>query len=152
MSKKAKITPKRDRYRESVICILRHENRVLLCHKPTRAIDDWGLPGGGTKPGETINQTAQRELQEELGLQPDDYRIDSVSRNRHSYEWSEAMVKKTGFVGQKQHLVKATISPGRKLSLQSDDELDGFVWVLVSDLGFFIDKPELRQLIEKEMI
>ena len=41
-------------------------SRVLLVHRP--AYDDWSFPKGKTEPGETIEQTALREVKEETGL------------------------------------------------------------------------------------
>ena len=39
---------------------------VLLVHRP--AYDDWTLPKGKQEPGETDEETARREVQEETGL------------------------------------------------------------------------------------
>ena len=41
-------------------------SRVLLVHRP--AYDDWSFPKGKADPGETIEQTALREVEEETGL------------------------------------------------------------------------------------
>jgi 8-oxo-dGTP diphosphatase len=39
---------------------------VVLVHRPK--YDDWSLPKGKVEPGETIEQTARREVAEETGL------------------------------------------------------------------------------------
>lgn len=40
--------------------------RVLLHHRTEN--DAWGLPGGVTEPGERVEETAAREVREEVGL------------------------------------------------------------------------------------
>jgi 8-oxo-dGTP pyrophosphatase MutT (NUDIX family) len=55
----------------TVRCILRHEDRFLLVmhrhtHKGRRA--RWGLPGGHVEARERYEDTARRELREELGI------------------------------------------------------------------------------------
>lgn len=42
------------------------ERRVLLVHRPR--YDDWSFPKGKQDPGETIEETALREVKEETGL------------------------------------------------------------------------------------
>jgi len=42
------------------------EAQVLLVHRPR--YDDWSLPKGKADPGETPEQTALREVEEETGL------------------------------------------------------------------------------------
>jgi 8-oxo-dGTP pyrophosphatase MutT (NUDIX family) len=43
-------------------------DRVLLIHFVLPNMTFWATPGGGVEPGETLLQTAQRELKEELGI------------------------------------------------------------------------------------
>lgn len=51
----------------SVTVVIRDDNgRVLLIHKVDN--DLWALPGGGHDPGESITNTAIREVKEETGL------------------------------------------------------------------------------------
>jgi 8-oxo-dGTP pyrophosphatase MutT (NUDIX family) len=47
--------------------VVRRGDDVLLQLRGDNAT--WGLPGGGLHPGETLEQTARRELLEETGLQ-----------------------------------------------------------------------------------
>jgi 8-oxo-dGTP pyrophosphatase MutT (NUDIX family) len=50
-----------------VVLELRNNDvRVVLIHRPK--YDDWSLPKGKAEPGESINETALREVREETGL------------------------------------------------------------------------------------
>jgi 8-oxo-dGTP pyrophosphatase MutT (NUDIX family) len=57
------------RPRQAGRAILRDRNgRVLLIKFVLPNMTFWATPGGGTEVGETLLQTAQRELMEELGI------------------------------------------------------------------------------------
>jgi 8-oxo-dGTP diphosphatase len=56
--------------REVAVAVVVHEGRVLVQTRagPGRYQGYWEFPGGGREPGETVEQCAQRETQEEVGL------------------------------------------------------------------------------------
>lgn len=44
------------------------EGQVLMIRHEGEA-DEWGIPGGGHEPGETMEETARREVREETGVE-----------------------------------------------------------------------------------
>lgn len=54
-------------YRVSIKLVIKNsEDKLLVVMDKTT--NDWEVPGGGLDHGETIKQTAEREIQEELGV------------------------------------------------------------------------------------
>ena len=47
-------------------CVVRHGGRIAVIHRPR--YDDWSLPKGKLDPGETFEQAAVREVEEEIGV------------------------------------------------------------------------------------
>lgn len=57
------------------------DGRVLLIREGGR--DDWGLPGGGNEPAETLAETARRETFEEAGVETELTGVWAAARRRY---------------------------------------------------------------------
>lgn len=55
--------------------IVFRDDSVLLVHRTGDGADDWVLPGGTPRPGESMSSCARREALEEAGLPVDPRRI-----------------------------------------------------------------------------
>lgn len=106
---------------------------VLLVHRPHRL--DWSIPKGRVDPGETIEQTARREVLEETGLACDlgpylghiSYR-DHKQRSKTVWYW--AMEAPSG-----EPVV--------------NDEVDEFVWLGVAVAMERVDYDSDREVLDR---
>jgi 8-oxo-dGTP diphosphatase len=55
--------------------IVTRDRSVLLVHRTYGGADDWVLPGGTPRPGESMAACARREVREETGLEVDPARV-----------------------------------------------------------------------------
>ena len=70
----------------AVVLVLDRRRRLLMMRRGDSG--RWGIPGGFTELGETVEETAQRELAEETGIRARDltlYRVLSGPRFFHRY-------------------------------------------------------------------
>lgn len=76
MAMEAKSTISESVQQRTIVVPLMEDDRgrLLLCKMPnTRGVfpGQWGLPGGGIEPGETMVAALRREMREELGVEID---------------------------------------------------------------------------------
>jgi len=115
-------------YRPNVAIILRNSaGEVLVCERSDWA-GTWQFPQGGVKKGESLLAALHREVEEELGLLPEDYRILS-SRGPYRYEFANGYTK-DGFDGQEQHYFLAELAnPGRAIRFDGAQEFRAARWL-----------------------
>lgn len=106
---------------------------ILLVHRPHR--QDWSIPKGRVDPGETIEQTARREVLEETGLDcelgVDLGHICYYDHKRRSKTvWYWAMESSTG-------------------DPVHNDEVDEFLWLPPDQAASRVDYESDRVLIDR---
>jgi 8-oxo-dGTP pyrophosphatase MutT (NUDIX family) len=67
----------------AAVIVLDSSGRVLLMQRADTG--GWGLPGGFTEPGESLEETARREVMEEVGLELDELTLMSVFSGPEQY-------------------------------------------------------------------
>jgi 8-oxo-dGTP pyrophosphatase MutT (NUDIX family) len=79
-----KIVGKRPLIVAGSLVIVFNSNDEVLFQKRTDT-GDWGLPGGAMEPGESLEETARRELYEETGLKAKDIKLVTVLSGKDMY-------------------------------------------------------------------
>ncbi|MCU1615434.1 MAG: hydrolase [Frankiales bacterium] len=111
---------------------------VLLQHRAVWSHHGgtWGTPGGALHAGEPAHVGALREVQEELGLLPDDVVLGARSVDDHG-GWSYTTVLATP---------ARSIEPG---DLRLNGESEGAAWILLAELDGVPLHPGLAASLDR---
>jgi len=91
-------------YRISVMALIFNEaGDILLGEFAPRG--HWGIPKGGQDPGETQEQTARREIFEELGIKSEDLTTRGQKTKIYTYLWPAWHRQNRGYKGQQIDIV-----------------------------------------------
>ena len=109
------------------------DRRVALVHRPK--YDDWSLPKGKPDSGESIGETALREIREELGIDADFGAFAGITH----YPLSDGRTKVVLFW----HMIKR---PGQS-TFRPNREIDAIEWLIFKDAI-----KKLTHEVEKELL
>ena len=106
---------------------------VVLVHRPR--YDDWSLPKGKLDPGETFEQAALREVEEETGLRCELGRLVGETTYRDNKE--------------RLKLVRFWAMRAGDGEFDPDDEVDELRWVPLADAAPLLSYDFDRELVER---
>ena len=116
-------------YRSNVAGILRNApGQILVCER-LQIEGAWQFPQGGVDEGESLEQALKRELWEEIGVIPEDYRI-VETRGPYRYLFGDGR-RKRGFHGKEQHYFLCEFTgPDSHIDVATEHpEFGGWKWI-----------------------
>ena len=122
-------------FRPNVGIILANDAGQLLWARRVGGRDAWQFPQGGIQRGESPEQALYRELQEEVGLEPDHVEILAATRGWLRYRLPKRFIRKgqnPPCIGQKQKwflLRMLAEDKAVRLDLNDKPEFDHWQWV-----------------------
>lgn len=125
------------------VCETIHE--ILLLHKP-RKRDAWQLPQGGMEEGESVEQAALRELQEEAGLTG--CRVIGTSKRVYQYDFPASFRRFRPDNVKGQHIAFVFALAPKNASITVDGkEVDGYAWVDGEYLPKYITRRQYLEIV-----
>ncbi|MEL7400075.1 MAG: RNA pyrophosphohydrolase [Pseudomonadota bacterium] len=124
-----------DGFRPNVGIILANAQGQLLWARRVGGQDAWQFPQGGINKGESPDQALYRELNEEIGLNPEDVKIVARTRGWLRYRLPKKYLRhgsKPLCIGQKQKwFLLQLLSDDTAIQLENDGvaEFDHWRWV-----------------------
>ena len=124
------------------------EGRILLLKYERDGETLYLFPGGGHDPGETLAETAQREVLEETGLTVEVARLLVVHEHQPSKGIKIPADIRSIYVGDTQRIdfyfeCQVTGEATPNLEVEPDNLHTGFVWVAPDDLESYPIIPEI---------
>lgn len=116
-------------YRSNVAGILRNAaGQILVCER-LNVPGAWQFPQGGVDAGEGLEQALGRELWEEIGVVPEDYRI-IAARGPYRYLFGGGRTKK-GYHGKEQHYFLCEfLAPDSRINVETaHPEFRAWKWI-----------------------
>lgn len=118
--------------------------RYLLLRSALTRRPVWEFPKGGIEAGESLQEAAERELQEEAGLSPGDYLVRPGFREEERYFFTRGEGPERRLI-QKQ--VTYFLAEWRQGEVQISREATRFEWATLEEAQRLLRFPEKRRVL-----
>jgi putative (di)nucleoside polyphosphate hydrolase len=126
-------------YRKNVaVLILNNKQEILMVKMEDRA--SWKFVQGGVKKGESLEETALREIREEVGLTKIKLLAQSAYINK--YDWPKGLQEQKKRRGQKQRFFLAKLIEEQKI-VPLESEIKAWKWVPLDEVERHITCEDL---------
>lgn len=122
------------------------ERRYLLLRSALTRRPVWEFPKGGIEAGETEQEAAERELQEESGLDVDDYRIEPGFREEEHYFFTRGTGAERRLISKQ---VTYFLARWRAGEVQISHESSRFCWATYDEAAHLLRFPQKRRVLER---
>lgn len=139
-------------YRPNVAAILQGPDGRVLIGQRSDYPASWQFPQGGVDEGESLEQAVRREVLEETGVRPEDYRI--VDRTgTHRYDFPTGPDRR-GFAGQEQTYFLCAINGAHPPPFDPGATCGEFLAVRWVEIGNFPLElaPPMKQAVYREVL
>lgn len=146
-----------EEYRANVAALLVNEEGLLLVCERLQHKGAWQFPQGGVDEGEEHDAALLREVQEEVGLWPEDYVVEE-SRGGYCYEFpphvrASKPPHKARFVGQEQRYYLCRVKKGaREVNLMQEPREFGQAQWIEPEKFELSWVPEFKQTVYREVM
>ena len=131
-------------YRKGVAVIIENDkSEILLVNLTSFEEQYFAVPGGGSDEGESVEETAFREVFEELGIARDKLEIIAIAKDpiRFTFKKGPKIMHGVEYVGQEKLYIHAKfLGTDEDIKLASD-EVRAYVWTTVEDMGNYLKFP-----------
>jgi putative (di)nucleoside polyphosphate hydrolase len=127
-------------HRPNIAVILRYNKKFLVVTKPDWKEDWWKFVQGGIHENETPEQTALRELKEEIGS--DNVQILGVSKHDNTYDWPDELLIRAKYKlyrGQTQKFVVADFKGSIEEIHPDEEEISQIKWLSKEEILYLAD-------------
>lgn len=116
------------------------ERKILLQYRRGK----WDLPKGKLDEGETIEECAVREVEEETGLQNIELG-ELTGMTHHNY------IEKGEYIDKETYWFAMKVSGNQKLTPQTEEDILELRWVAEHELQYYLSNtfPNIVEIIEK---
>lgn len=141
-------------YRPNVGMVIINDQKQVFWARRTDS-QNWQFPQGGVRPDEPLVDAMYRELEEEVGLHPEDVKILGQTEEWVKYLFGVGKLTRDGetYIGQKQiWFLLELISPEDKINITFSEhqEFDDWKWV---DFWYPLDHiVEFKREVYKDIL